>query len=166
MLHSGSWPLLRNILSSSTEAFSCEISGITWVESDNVFLVLLRINEPRFDRRPSFWTTDTLSSSLIEYFICKRKLFYNWQSFWLFSCLIAGGDDFFVIVFDVEIKIVENIIRKIHICLKNLKEEIKTRRSLIHFWCYLQFLPLKCMSIPVFLVHWRRSIIRHLCVGP
>lgn len=116
MLHSGSWPLLRNILSSSIEAFSCEISGITWVESDNVFLVLLRMNEPRFDRRTSFWANEILlSSSLIEYLIYKGKLFYSCQSFWLFSCLIAGSNDFFVIIYVIEIKIVKNVIWKIHV---------------------------------------------------
>ena len=131
ILQSASCPLLSIILSSSTDAFSCEISGMTWAVSDSAFL-LLRMMEPRFGLRVSLGTkaSDTLlSSSLIEYFIWwKEKLIYYYQTFQnpLNSYPIAWSDDFFIVVIIVEVKVIENIVRKIHVwCIIIVRDQFK-----------------------------------------
>lgn len=118
MLQSAEWPLLRTIFSSSCDSW--EISGITWVDSDKLFL-LLRMKEPRFDRLISLGAAaiDTLLSiSLIEYFIWNLfDLIKYWWNVLHANYLIAWSDDLFIviIVIKLEIKVIEKIIGKIHI---------------------------------------------------
>lgn len=174
MLHSGSWPLLRMTFSSSVEAFSWEISGMTWVESDNVFLVLCRMNELRFDLLPSLGATANdilLSSSLIEYFTWEKRTIFN--EFW--AVHYCWFKTYRTLLHDVITS------SSLSSWLKSKSSRILSGKSMsdqtsqIQFakylkfqiiLIYLQFLLLKCMSTPVFRVHSQHSSKRHLYEVP
>lgn len=145
MLHSAEWPLAKTVLLSSSWD-SCEISGITCSVSDRLFLLLCLMREPRlvFLSLGADAFDALVSISLIENFIWKDRrnlwkvpilgLSRNCRNYPKCSIktlqphLVARRNDFFVIIIAVvKSKVVENVIRQIHVCNTFLRDASQFR---------------------------------------